>query len=80
MIIDLLVNGATLSALLQGLSDSILITLCMIGIACSASVLIGAIAPSILVGVIAVLYGRISSRPWSCYQYSSSIRRCKSRY
>jgi len=54
---DILINGAISSALLQGLGDSIVITLCMMAIACSASVLIGVVSPSILIGVIAVLYG-----------------------
>jgi ABC-2 type transport system permease protein len=57
MLVDVVVNGAITSTLLQELGDSIIITSCMIGIACSASVLIGVISPSILVGVIAVLYG-----------------------
>ncbi len=57
VLVDAAIEGAISSTLLQGLGDSIIITLCMISIACSASVLIGVMAPSILIGVIAVLYG-----------------------
>lgn len=55
--VDLALNGSISSAVMQSLGDSIGITLCMIAIACSASVLIGVLSPSILIGVIAVLYG-----------------------
>lgn len=57
VLVDMAINGALSTTLIQGLGDSIIITLCMIAIACSASVLIGVVAPSILIGVIAVLYG-----------------------
>jgi len=57
VLVDIVIEGAIPSTLLQGLGDSVIITLCMIAIACSASVLIGVVAPSILIGVIAVLYG-----------------------
>jgi ABC-2 type transport system permease protein len=57
MLADVVIKGAISSTLLQGLGDSIIISMCMISIACSASVLIGVVAPSILIGVIAVLYG-----------------------
>jgi ABC-2 type transport system permease protein len=57
VLVDIAVHGAISDSIIQGLGDSIIITFCMIGIACSASVLIGVVSPSILIGVIAVLYG-----------------------
>ncbi len=55
--VDLLLHGSLPSSLWNSLGDSIVLTLSMMAIACSASVLIGVLSPSILIGVIAVLYG-----------------------
>lgn len=55
--VDFAIRGTISDSLLGSLGESISVTLCMMAIACSASVLIGVLSPSILIGVIAVLYG-----------------------
>lgn len=55
--LDAVLNGYDLIATLTALNDPSIIALSMMAISCSAGVLIGVFANSVLVGVLLVLYG-----------------------
>jgi ABC-2 type transport system permease protein len=55
--IDILINGGTPVAILTAVMESLTVSLSLMAISCSAGVLIGFAAPSILLGVILVIYG-----------------------
>jgi len=57
VLVDMARTGSLPPQLLDGLWDSFLITVSMVSVSCAASVLIGVLAPSVLVGIILVLYG-----------------------
>lgn len=57
VVVDVARSGSLPPQLLEGLWDSFLLTVSMVSVSCAASVLIGVVAPSILVGIIGVLYG-----------------------
>ena len=54
---DYLTTGALSTEILNNLGQSLAVSLSMVGVACSAGVLIGVAAPSVLVGAILVIYG-----------------------
>ncbi len=54
---DYSVNGLTGGIDLGGLGSSMILLLSMLAISCSVGILIGIVSPSVLVGVILVLYG-----------------------
>ncbi|MCG7844666.1 MAG: ABC transporter permease [Methanomassiliicoccales archaeon] len=56
-IFDAIIKGYDLWSIVTALGDSILIALSMMAISCSAGVLIGVFANSMLVGILLVLYG-----------------------
>lgn len=55
--IDSLASGSSNGIDLTALGSSIILVLSMLAIACSVGILIGVVSPSVLVGVILVLYG-----------------------
>lgn len=57
MVSDWVTTGAISQMVLKNVGESLAISLSMIAVSCSAGVLIGLVAPSILVGAILVLYG-----------------------
>lgn len=57
MAIDFLTTGALATVILGSLGQSLSISLSMVAVACSAGVLIGVAAPSVLVGAILIIYG-----------------------
>jgi ABC-2 type transport system permease protein len=57
MATDYLTTGALSTAILTNLGQSISISFSMVAVACSAGVLIGVVAPSVLVGAILIIYG-----------------------
>lgn len=56
-LLDAFLNGYDVLATIGALGDSVLIALSMMAISCSAGVLIGVLANSMLVGILLVLYG-----------------------
>jgi ABC-2 type transport system permease protein len=54
---DYLTTGAISTEILNNLGQSLAVSLSMVAVACSAGVLIGVAAPSVLVGAILVIYG-----------------------
>ncbi len=57
MATDYLTTGALSTAILSNLGQSLSISFSMVAVACSAGVLIGVAAPSVLVGAILIIYG-----------------------
>jgi ABC-2 type transport system permease protein len=57
MVSDWVTTGAVSQVVLSSAGESLAVSLSMIAVSCSAGVLIGLVAPSILVGAILVLYG-----------------------
>jgi ABC-2 type transport system permease protein len=57
MATDYLTTGALSAAAFNNLGQSLTISLSMVTVACAAGVLIGVVAPSVLVGAILVIYG-----------------------
>ena len=57
IIVDYSTTGALAATVLTDAGQSLAISLSMIAVACSAGVLIGVAAPSVLVGAILVIYG-----------------------
>lgn len=55
--VDAVRNGAVTSAVVSGAANGLMLAVSIMAIACSAGILIGIAAPSMLVGVILVLYG-----------------------
>lgn len=56
-ILDSVANGYDVQEMLASMKDSLLITVSLMAINCSAGVLIGVFSPSVLVGVLLVLFG-----------------------
>lgn len=56
-VLDAVIKGYDIWSIVTGLGDSMLIALSMMAISCSAGVLIGVFANSMLVGILLVLYG-----------------------
>ena len=54
---DYLTTGVLSTGVLNNLGQSLAVSLSMVAVACSAGVLIGVAAPSVLVGAILVIYG-----------------------
>ena len=54
---DYLTTGALSTVVLSNLGQSLAISLSMVAVTCSAGVLIGVAAPSVLVGAILIIYG-----------------------
>ncbi|HLN89040.1 MAG TPA: hypothetical protein VK253_03145 [Candidatus Binatia bacterium] len=54
---DYLTTGALAAAVLSNLGQSLAISFSMVAVACSAGLLIGVAAPSVLVGAILIIYG-----------------------
>ena len=57
MATDYVTTGALATATLSNLGQSLSISFSMVAVACSAGVLIGVAAPSVLVGAILIIYG-----------------------
>lgn len=57
MATDYLTTGTFATAILSNLGQSLSISFSMVAVACSAGVLIGVAAPSVLVGAILIIYG-----------------------
>jgi ABC-2 type transport system permease protein len=57
MVTDLAIGGTLSTAVLNGLGQSLAISLSVIAVACAVGVLIGVASPSVLVGAILVIYG-----------------------
>jgi ABC-2 type transport system permease protein len=57
MVTDYAITGALPATILTNAGESLVTSLSMIAVACSAGVLIGVAAPSVLVGAILVIYG-----------------------
>ena len=57
IIIDYFVSGVTSEVILHGALESIVVSLSMMAIASAAGIVIGVISPSVLLGVILVIYG-----------------------
>jgi len=55
--VDVLFNGTSLEAATVGLGDSLVTTMLMMGISCSAALLIAIFSPSVLIAVILVIFG-----------------------
>ena len=68
MATDYLTTGALATAILSSLGQSLSISFSMVAVACSAGVLIGVAAPSVLVGAILIIYG---GNQISCLLYTS---------
>jgi len=56
-VLDSVTNGYDVQQMLSSMKDSLLITVSLMAINCSAGVLIGVFSPSVLVGVLLVLFG-----------------------
>jgi ABC-2 type transport system permease protein len=56
-VLDSVANGYDVQEMLASMKDSLLITVSLMAINCSAGVLIGVFSPSVLVGVLLVLFG-----------------------
>lgn len=57
LIVDYLTLGSISGNIIKETLSSIIMSISMMGISCSAGILIGMISPSVLVGVILVIYG-----------------------
>jgi ABC-2 type transport system permease protein len=57
MVSDWVTTGAISQTVLSNAGESLAISLSMIAVSCSAGVLIGLVAPSIIVGAILIIYG-----------------------
>jgi ABC-2 type transport system permease protein len=57
IVIDFTTTGSLPTAVLTEAGQSLVISLSMIAVSCSAGVLIGVVSPSVLVGAILVIYG-----------------------
>jgi ABC-2 type transport system permease protein len=57
MVTDLAIGGTLSTSVLNGLGQSLAISLSVIAVACAVGVLIGVASPSVLVGAILVIYG-----------------------
>jgi ABC-2 type transport system permease protein len=55
--VDIIKSGQLPSQIYQSLWDSFLLIVSMVSVSCAASVLIGVAVPSVLIGVIGVIYG-----------------------
>lgn len=55
--VDIARSGGLPPQLYESLWDSFLLTVSMVSVSCGASILIGVAAPSVIVGIIGVLYG-----------------------